>query len=308
MLPAPPTSREKYSYVRPRAWVLTLCSAISFPLLWYAQFLMMEKYPWFWLYLPVMTLGIAFYMLPLFTDRVGHGLDLEKHRGLVETWRPLRYPSVDVFLPVCGEPIEVLRNTWSYVAAWAGITAGRSTPMSSTIPATPSSRPWRAVRLRLCDPPNRGWLKKSGNLLYGFKVSSGEYILLLDADFAPRRDLLDETLPYMAAYPSVGIVQTPQFFRVAEQQTWVERGAGAVQELFYRSIQTRAGEEGRRDLRRQLRDLPPGSAPAQRGHVARRALRGHADRLRPAARMGGACSTCRSSCPPGTARTTSSPS
>ena len=61
-------------------------------------------------------LGILFYMLPLLTDRLGRGFDLETHRGLVDSWRPLRYPSVDVFLPVCGEPLEVLRNTWSYVA------------------------------------------------------------------------------------------------------------------------------------------------------------------------------------------------
>ena len=80
--------------------------------------------------------------------------------------------------------------------------------------------------------PDRGWFKKSGNLLYGFHNSDSDFILLLDADFAPRHDLLHETLPYLAAYPDVGIVQTPQFFRVLDHQTWVERGAGAIQELF----------------------------------------------------------------------------
>ena len=37
--------------------------------------------------------------------------------------------------------------------------------------------------------------------------------------------------------PTVAIVQTPQFFRTDPRQTWVERAAGAVQEVFYRSIQ-----------------------------------------------------------------------
>jgi cellulose synthase (UDP-forming) len=92
--------------------------------------------------------------------------------------------------------------------------------------------------------PDRGWLKKSGNLRYGFQISDGEYILLLDADFAPRPDTLDETLPYLDMYPEVGIVQTPQFFHVLDQQTWVERGAGAIQELFYRSIQTARAKKG----------------------------------------------------------------
>ena len=48
----------------------------------------------------------------------------------------------------------------------------------------------------------------------------------------------------MDAYPDTGIVQTPQFFRVDDDQTWVERGAGAVQELFYRSIQTARADKG----------------------------------------------------------------
>jgi cellulose synthase (UDP-forming) len=48
----------------------------------------------------------------------------------------------------------------------------------------------------------------------------------------------------MAAFPKLGIVQTPQFFRVTDNQTWIERGAGAVQELFYRSIQTARARKG----------------------------------------------------------------
>ena len=33
----------------------------------------------------------------------------------VRSWRPSSYPDVDIFLPVCQEPIEVLRNTWTGV-------------------------------------------------------------------------------------------------------------------------------------------------------------------------------------------------
>ena len=35
--------------------------------------------------------------------------------------------------------------------------------------------------------PDRGWMKKAGNLRHGFACSSGEFILILDADFAPTR-------------------------------------------------------------------------------------------------------------------------
>ena len=37
--------------------------------------------------------------------------------------------------------------------------------------------------------------------------------------------------------PKIAIVQSPQFFRVDKTQSRVERGAGLVQELFYRIIQ-----------------------------------------------------------------------
>ena len=78
--------------------------------------------------------------------------------------------------------------------------------------------------------------KKSGNLRYAFARTSGEYLVILDADFAPRRDFLAETLPYLDD-PAIAIVQTPQFFRRSATQTWIENSAGAIQEVFYRSIQ-----------------------------------------------------------------------
>lgn len=44
-------------------------------------------------------------------------------------------------------------------------------------------------------------------------------------------------MPYLGEDPSIGIVQTPQFFRYREEQTWVEQGAGVTQEFFYRMVQ-----------------------------------------------------------------------
>lgn len=246
ILPVPPTREEKYSYLRRHAWLLTACSLVSFPLLWYSQFLMMKSFPLFWLYIPFVLLGIVFYMLPLLTDRLSAGFSLHEHQRLMASWRPLWYPSVDVFLPVCGEPVEVIRNTWNHVALMSRHYRGAVNVYVLDDSGSAELKTMaRDFGFAYAERPFRGWLKKSGNLLYGFKISKGEFILLLDADFAPRYDLLDETLPYMHAFPDVGIVQTPQFFRVLDEQTWVERGAGAVQELFYRSIQaSRARKNG----------------------------------------------------------------
>ena len=78
--------------------------------------------------------------------------------------------------------------------------------------------------------------KKAGNLNLAFAVTRGEHVVIFDADFRPRPDFLAETLPYMDD-PAIGIVQTPQFFRVNPNQAWVERAAGPTLEVFYRAVQ-----------------------------------------------------------------------
>lgn len=65
---------------------------------------------------------------------------------------------------------------------------------------------------------------------------TGEGFVVFDADFCPRRDFLSETVPHLTD-PSIGILQTPQFFSRRPQQTWVKQGARVCQELFYRMKQ-----------------------------------------------------------------------
>jgi len=193
-----------------------------------------------------MLLGTLTFFVSLLADGYGAGFDLAEHRRIVQAWRPDRYPPVDVFLPTCGEPIELLRNSWTHVAALRAAYQGRLTPYVLDDGGRPELKALaKRFGFAYAARPDRGWYMKSGNLKYGFDISESELILLLDADFAPRTDLLEETLPYFDAFPDVGIVQTPQYFHVVDEQTWVERGAGAIQELFYRSIQTvRARKDG----------------------------------------------------------------
>ena len=239
VLPVPPTDTEKYTYVRRHAWVLTVCALLSIPPLVYGQVRMVLNSAWFYVYVPFALFGAACFLLYVIADGMGRSFDLQQHQRTVHGWRPLWYPSVDVFLPVCGEPMEVLRNAWTHVARLRERYRGPVTPYVLDDSASPDIKAMaRRFGFAYATRPNRGWFKKSGNLLYGFGISDGDYILLLDADFAPRSDLLDETLPYLDLFPDVGIVQTPQFFHVLDEQTWVERGAGAAQELFYRSVQT----------------------------------------------------------------------
>jgi cellulose synthase (UDP-forming) len=245
VLPDPPNDREKYAYVRRHSWVLTVCSALTFPPLLYSQIRMTEDSKWFLLYAPFMVYGTCCFLLSIIVDGLSRSFDLAGHKRIVKAWKPSSYPSVDIFLPVCGEPIVVLRNAWRHVAILRSSYKGRVTPYVLDDSGNPEIKAMaRRFGFAYAARPDRGWYKKSGNLRYGFGISDGEYILLLDADFAPRPDLLAETLPYLDTLPEVGIVQTPQFFRVLDEQTWIERGGGAIQELFYRSIQTARANKG----------------------------------------------------------------
>lgn len=239
LLPLPPDDREKYSYARRGSKILVVFSTLSFLALVYSQILMTRLSPWMWSYVPFLGFTIIYFLISQISTASTPEFDLPGHRKLAAAWAPEEYPAVDVLLPVCGEPVPVLRNTWENVAAMRDHYKGRVTAYVLDDSSSPQLQKLAgSFGFVYAGRANRGWYKKAGNLLYGYRISHAPYILLLDADFAPRPDFLDEVLPHMEADPSLGIVQTPQFFRVLDQQSWMERGAGAVQELFYRNIQT----------------------------------------------------------------------
>ncbi len=123
------------------------------------------------------------------------------------------------------------------MAALAGAYPGQSRRTCWTTGRTRRPGPWRAEfgyrYIHRADWPAG---KKAGNLRYAFGRTSAELFVIFDADFAPRPDFLAETLPYLDD-PRIAIVQTPQFFRSHPGQTWIERAAGPIQEIFYRAVQ-----------------------------------------------------------------------
>ena len=62
---------------------------------------------------------------------------------------------------------------------------------------------------------------KAGALAAGLESATGEFILILDADFVPRPDLLEVLLPPMAD-PGVGMVQA-RWDHLNEQDSWLTR-------------------------------------------------------------------------------------
>ena len=241
VLPLPPSDEQKFSYVKRHVWLLNFFAVSSFAAVGYSTILFAQIDAALWPFFALLGPAAAGFVLSIQADLFSRDFDHEEHRRRVATWwrASERYPSVDVFLPICGEDRGVLLNTWRHVLAldYPRLTVyclddGGDERMRSVA---------QELGFRYLRRENPGWFKKAGNLQFAYENSGGEFILILDADFAPRPDFLRETLPYFAAEPDLGIVQTPQFFATSHRQNWLERGAGAVQELFYRVVQVSRG-------------------------------------------------------------------
>jgi cellulose synthase/poly-beta-1,6-N-acetylglucosamine synthase-like glycosyltransferase len=238
-LPAAPTDQEKASYAWRSLSYLAVAITISAFFVVLAQILFEVKNPEFAFPFAVYTLAyLAYQLLSIPVNFGGRSFDLEEHELRVMAWRPAsrRYPDVDVFLPVCGEPIAVLRNTWEGVAEIRAAYHGRVGPWvlddSWSDEVRDMAREFGFGYIRRAERIH----KKAGNLRNAFARTRSPFIIIFDADFRPRADFLAETLPYMDD-PGTGIVQTPQYFRSLASQTWVERAASATLEVFYRSVQ-----------------------------------------------------------------------
>ena len=150
VLPEPPNDEEKYTYVDRQLPYLTAVMTLGFVAATTSQ-LWFEVTTGWWLFAVftfacVMSFGIA---LPL--SFMGRGFDLELHNERVRRWRPTRYPDVDVFLPICNEPIEVLRNTWAGVLklmhAYPGSVIRQASWTTAQIRDAGGSRPRVGLRL-----------------------------------------------------------------------------------------------------------------------------------------------------------------
>lgn len=231
-LPSPPSEKEKYLYLDTNKWFLYWFGALSFLFLVAGMIIFSLSNPAFYSYL-IFTGLTAFYLaISYIVGMSGREFDYNTHGYLICDFR-FYEPSVDVYLPCCGESLDVIENTYRYVSKLEYnnhkvyvLDDGKSPrvkELSEKYGFTYISR-------------SSNELKKAGNLRNAFKRTVGELIVIFDADFCPRHDFLRQTVPYFTN-ARVGIVQTPQFFRITPQMNWIHKGAAYTQELFYRLIQ-----------------------------------------------------------------------
>jgi cellulose synthase (UDP-forming) len=236
VLPSPPDDAEKASYGRRSPPLLTAALSVSAICVIICQVRMEVGHPILLVFSGYTAIYLAYQLVSLPVN-FGGRFSLADHALAVTSWQPDSWPDVDIFLPICGEPIEVLRNTWTgvfeIIYAYPGLARAYILDDGPSEAARELSASFGFSYVRR---PHARQYQKAGNLNHAFARTTGQHVVVFDADFRPRADFLAETLPYLDD-PTVGIVQTPQFFRASGRQTWVERVAGPTLEIFNRTVQ-----------------------------------------------------------------------
>lgn len=244
-----PKNLNKYLYIKKTpTWLVRVLYSIGviswFGVIYgYTLFFFASKLVFF-IVAPFIGFLVAYHFLSYAITLFYEQFDLKKHFLLLKHYdiRKLSsnkstFPLIDIFLPICGESSEVLQKTFHavsklnypnkkvYVLDDKGIAEHQF--LSQEHGFTYLSR------------ENKGHMKKAGNLKHGYERSTGDFIIIYDADFAPHPDFINELLPYMCD-PLVGIIQSPQYFQTDDEvhsRSWLEYGASHAQEDFYRFIQ-----------------------------------------------------------------------
>lgn len=244
-LPSAPTDLEKKSYSLKHTWLLKflfVCEILVMTQLYFGHISFFQNSLLYWVFLfGLATFMYTYRMVSVFINLQYKEFNFKKHNNFVQKfWQQnTQKLKIDIFLPICGEDPAVLENTWLGVQTLqnnlyeynAYVLDDANDPRAKELAEKMGFNYW--VR------PNRGEMKKAGNLKYAFDKTSGDFIVILDADFVPRNDFVLDTLPYMND-SKYGIVQTPQFFdhnHHLHNESMLESGAGNVQEYFYKIIQ-----------------------------------------------------------------------
>lgn len=234
-LPKAPDDSQKYLFVKQNRGVFYFFAILSSAFLFSGMFIFVYTHPATFIYGIFVLLSLIYILISYSIGLLGKSFNLEEHQKIIEAGKDFK-PSVDVYLPVCGENFEIIKNTWQHVSQldWPKDKLNvyvLDDGWKDELKALAQEFGFNYIRR-----DNRPTLKKAGNIRNAFAQTTGNFILILDADFCPRHDFLNETVPYMLD-EKIAILQTPQFFEVNKQMSWLEQGSGFVQELFYRLIQ-----------------------------------------------------------------------
>lgn len=149
---------------------------------------------------------------------------------------PLPDLSVDIFVPSYNEPVDVVRRT---LLAAVNVDYPHQTWLLDDGNRTEMAELARELGVRYLARTSNTHAK-AGNLNNALRHSTAEFVAIFDADHAPKRNFLHETLGFFKD-PGLAFVQTPQdFFNLDSYQhrrTRDSRRVWTEQSLFFRVIQ-----------------------------------------------------------------------
>ncbi len=235
-----PHTKMKYNYIVLNAWSIRLANLFGFiayfgVLFGFSEYLKISI--WYTIIFGPLIALVSYSQLGTFFANLFYPqFDIKKHEDFIHNfWSTHTEPTVDIMLPVAGESIETLKNTWE------GIHAMYYQNKRVTVLDDSGSDEIQTLALQFgfhyLSRPNKGEHKKSGNIQYGIDNTNGEFIFILDADFRPIPEALNEIIPYIVSTPTISILQTPQYFDTSDAvhaRSPIEYGAGSIVEEFYR--------------------------------------------------------------------------
>ncbi|KAM7196621.1 Nucleotide-diphospho-sugar transferase [Rhypophila sp. PSN 637] len=246
VFPTGPTDEEKAMYLHTNRVPLYIFGIFSFLSLSAGMWLFAVCAPIFAWYGAFVGFLNIYLFISYLVGIVGKDWDYQAHLDIVEKF-PINdetAPTVDVYLPCCSEPLEILENTYKHITKldWPAHKLKVWVMDDGNQPAVKALAESYGFNYLVRD--DRPRLRKAGNLRWTFARTEGDYFAIFDADFCPRPDFLRELVVEHMADDKTAILQSPQFFRTTDDQTWVEQGAGATQELFYRVVQVNRNKWG----------------------------------------------------------------
>lgn len=151
-------------------------------------------------------------------------------------------PAVDVYITVAGEPASVIRETAE--AARSMVYPDFKVYFLNDGYVAKKDN-WHdperiAKQLQIgCITRKISGGAKAGNINNALKQTSGEIVVILDADMVPHQDFLQKVIPYFRNN-NIGFVQTPQYYKNFSVNM-VAGGSWEQQQLFFGPIMVGKG-------------------------------------------------------------------
>lgn len=144
---------------------------------------------------------------------------------------------VDVFITVCGEPVEIVRQTATAALAMNYSSFNVYLLNDGYVAKKDNWTDIENLAKELgitCITRKQPGGAKAGNINNGLRHTTNPYFVVFDADHVPHKTFLEQVMGYFID-PRMGFIQTPQFYKNQDENN-VTKVAWQQQTLFFGPI------------------------------------------------------------------------